>query len=442
MEKPRKLSNNLRGLGHSPKAPVTPAIVFAAVFACSFCFGGETAGNLDGEYEEISRNTVNLTEQLETPALAHVLPTLYTVKTSQKAGVRYDSNINTSEDAKSDLIYTFEPSIYIGFGDVSRDIPQTGWDAPNTPLRSKARLLLGYTAMAGAFQRNDDQNYLDHNAWAFGGMRLGKTTLEATARYQRLSSPDYDLGQRVKRTIISGSFKGRYNLSARSSLETVLSADSKDYEVGSDSETAELHSFYDYNLSPKTQLGAGFGLGHVNSSSDDGDSDQTYEQALVRARWQPDKKLTVQIQTGVEFRHVNPLNEDQVNPLLLAEATYRPRHNTRITLSASQQTTTSADATSESAERTRAGLTLEQIFFQRLTVAASVNWQRSDYQSTFVAESSDRTEDYVSTVLNVSYKFAQNWAVEANFQYNQNSSNSGDQDYEQNIAEIRVVFGL
>lgn len=441
MEKPRKWSNNLRGLWRYPRPTIAPAIFVAVAFACASCFAGESAEDVDGEYGDISRNTLDLTKQFKTPALAQILPTLYTVKTAAKAGVRYDSNFNISPSAEADIIYTFDPSLYIGFGDVSRDVPQTGWDSPKSPPRSKARLLLGFTGMAGAFQKNSNQNYFDYDAFTRGGVALGKLTLDANAHFQRLSSPDLDLGRRVTRNVISGLLSAHYQLSQKSRLEADLSGDTKDYqeESDSDTETVDLAGFYDYRLSPKTHLAAGFAIGRL--SSDDG-TDEPYEQVLVRGSWQPDQKLALQIRTGVEFRQFNPGGRDAVNPVLEANASYRPEKYTRITLSASQRTTSTASQGDESAERTNVSLSLSQIFFQRLTVSASAGWQHSAYQTTSVAEEPNRTDNYTFTALNISYEFAKSWAVEANFQLNKNSSNFDEHDYDQNIAEIRVVFEL
>ncbi|HEY5892020.1 MAG TPA: outer membrane beta-barrel protein [Chthoniobacterales bacterium] len=447
MQKPKKWSNNRRGLWRSSRSSVAPAIFVAAAFACSACFAGEYTGNLDGEYGEISKNTLDLTKQIQTSALEHLLPTLYTVKMTARAGVRYDSNINIAPEGEADLIYTFEPTIHIGFGDVSRDLPQIGWDAPNTPVRSKARLLLSYTAMLGAFQKNDDQNYFDYNASVRGGMILGKTRLDASVRFQRLSTPDLDLGRRVERNVISGVVGANYRLSEKSSLVTNVSADTKDYQdQGSDSNSVELISLYDYRVSQKTTLGAGFGAGRINSDDGITQSEQTYGQGLLHASWQPDKKLSAQIRGGLDFRHISPSGENKVNPTLSASATYRPERNTRISLSAVQQTTSSADSASQSVNRTRIDLTLSQILFQRLTVSATGSWQRSSYQSTTSGSDSDQagdqTEDYMSTSLNMSYKFAQDWAIEASFNYNWNTAVDPSREFDQTLAEIRVVFEL
>ena len=109
--------------------------------------------------------------------------------------------------------------------------------------------------------------------------RMTKLTLGATLSAQSLAGGDADVGDRAQRFLWQVALSANYDYSTKTSFQVTLAPNASDYSKYLDSIEWVNGNWIDYQLTPKTRVGAGVTLGYLKAQ---GGSAQTFQQALVR----------------------------------------------------------------------------------------------------------------------------------------------------------------
>lgn len=358
--------------------------------------------------------------------------------------VVFDDNLFIDpDDEVSDTIFVTSARATIAFGNVE------SWAARFINISSRALLAdaqsntgnllaVTYAPTASFFFDNDDLNAVDHDLAATVRWNFSKLSLALDGRLQSLSDPDPELGTRVDRTLATGDLAVRYPFTEKTSLELEGRVTARDYDIGTDSTQWEARAFVLYQITEKTFLGAGVGGGWLDLQ--EGDS-ETFQQVLVRVRYNSFSKITFLASGGVEFRQISE-GEDQTNGVFQIGVAYQPTINTEITLSAFQRTDPAASGQSQTIERTGIALGLNQLLFQKLSLGLNIDYTQADFSENKAFAGELRADDSFSFSANLGFEVTEYGVARIGYSYRQNDSSDETISYEANqiFFSFTLVF--
>jgi len=358
--------------------------------------------------------------------------------------VVFDDNLFIDPvDEVSDTILVTSARLTVAFGNV------LSWAARFINVTSRALLAdaergtdnllaITYAPTAGFFFDNDTLNTVDHDLAATVRWNFPKLSFALDGRFQSLSDPDPELGTRVDRTLATGDLAIRYPFTEKTSLELDGKIATRDYDIGTDSTQWDARAFGLYQITEKTFLGAGFGLGWLDLQ--EGDS-ETFQQLLLRLRYNSFSKVTFIASGGIEFRQLTA-GEDQTNGVFEIGLAWQPAINTEITLSAFQRTDPAASGQSQTIERTGIALGLNQLLFQKFTLGVNIDYTQADFSQNEQAPGDTRSDANFSISANLGFEVTEYGVVRLGYTWRQNDSSDDTISYESNqlSLSLTVVF--
>jgi hypothetical protein len=361
---------------------------------------------------------------------------------TQKSSI--DDNIYISHANKqSDVSFSIAPGFAAGWGDFrsallarsSRFADEYGQtrEPVNDPLDGNFAYV-NYTANATHFVSHDSEDAIDQDALMSGQWRFTKMLLGATARFQTLSGPDIDVGTRTRRDIFTFNTTGNYSLSDKTSLDMEAGGIVRNYATELNSSEWHAQVFADYQIYPKTTIGAGVvaGVRQLQTAPD-----QYYEQAQVRAGYNATAKLTLNVSGGLEIDEAD--GSTKLNPVFGVGLSYLLDDKDTLSLSASRSTSSSAVTTGETMEIMGLDFQVRHRLYSNFSIACSVGYNHADYYeqglSTLV-----RRDDYIFVRPSLAYDFAQWSEIELSYEYHRDISTIQPFDFAENIASLQFNF--
>lgn len=343
---------------------------------------------------------------------------------SLSIGVSADDNINFSSVHKeSDQILTLNGNFGLLWG----------------LKKEESYLAIDYTPTVLVFQDHNGANSFDQKAGLSGQWRLAKLTMEAQAGAQTFSGGDVDVGDRAKRILWQISLHGKYDYSTKTSLEVNLSSNASNYSKYLDSIEWVNSNWIDYQVFPKTRIGAGLTLGYLKA---EGSSAQTYQQALLRITTPASGKLTISASGGIEFRQLGSSGGTETTPVFRLGASYHPFDGTEISAEASRRIYSSAAMSAENFTATGGAASVRQRVFRRYFVTVSGGYEDARYESTGGAAGSARHDQYLFVRPSLSFALTKWMNLELYYQYRRNTSTAAFSGFDSNVAGVQAAVNF
>ena len=296
-------------------------------------------------------------------------------------------------------------------------------------------LLYGtYTPTVQIFTDHSGENSVDQRGSVNGRWQFPKVVLSANSNYQSLSTPDADVGGRVKRTVITSNAQFNVDLTEKTAFEMDFNHTHIDYERQVDSTEWINQDWLNYQLAPKTNIGLGLTLGALEV---DQSPTQTYEQALLRAVFNPAGKLFVNVFGGVEVRQSQGQQGDPSGVFKLA-GIYNIFDGTSLSLEGVRKTENSALQRGENFTLTSFDLQVRQRFFQKAYTVLGLGYAMAEYRALFASTVPTRSDHYVYARPSVVWEITKQTSMEAACEYRRNTSTIDSLTYDQVVASLQI----
>lgn len=350
----------------------------------------------------------------------------------------YDDNIFIQPSQKqADYYFGVTPLIAAGWGTFQADptnVTGVGSRFPEITARDYLgnAILFRYAPTFLLFVHHRDQDAVNQDAMVGGRWVSDKLTLDGAARFQTLSAPDIDVGNRINSEVTSALLNAHYQMTQRTSLDSRFALQHDSYQGGLDSTDLEITSLLNYQIRPKTMIGIGAGLGYTTV---EGGQDQYYEQGLFHARWEPTAKLSFQGTVGVEVRQITN-GATRVTPVFEAGINYAALDSTVFRLSASRHTETSALYFEQDIQRTTIEASIRQRLLQKIYLTVSGGFQHIDYVN--AGASANRTDNFTYFGIQSAWEVTKWLSMRASYRHQDDDSSNGDFSFRRNLTDFQV----
>jgi hypothetical protein len=354
-----------------------------------------------------------------------------------ETSLTYDDNIFIQPNNKqADFYFGITPLIAVGWGAFQADptiVTGVGSRFPQVAARdvSGNAFLFRYAPTALLFVHHRDQDAVNEDVMLSGRWVTDKLTMEASGRFQTLSAPDIDVGNRINSEVTSGLLNANYQMTQRTSIDARFALERDSYQGGLDSTDLEFSALLNYQLLPKTMVGLGAGLGYT--TIEDGEN-QYYEQGLLHLRWEPTAKLSFEGTVGLEVREISS-GPDRTTPVFEFGANYALADSTSVRLSASRRIETSALFLDQDIERTTVEASIRQRFLHKIYVTASGGFEHLDYVDAGAA--ANRTDSFGYFGLESAWEVTKFLSLKASYRYENDHSTNGDFSFRRNLADLQ-----
>jgi hypothetical protein len=287
-------------------------------------------------------------------------------------------------------------------------------------------LAVDYTPTLNYYSKGPYEDNLSHSATLSAHFGYSDWTFQLSQGYQNTSTPLVETGLQTDTQYFSTAFGASWNFSERWFFDFTLSQSIQDSEGFQNSRQWSTMEWANYRITPKLSVGAGLGGGYVNVDSG---SDSAYEQIQGRINWHASKRLSVNLNGGVEIRQFldTPGGSDNlVNPIMGASINYQVFEYTAIFLSANRTVDTSLFA-NQITENASVSGGISQRLLKYLNLGVSAGFRRSDYKSTFVfgnlAFPTLRRDDYSYVTASLGSTFLKKGSISVGYTHGDNQSN-------------------
>ena len=205
------------------------------------------------------------------------------------------------------------------------------------------------------------------------------------------------------------------------------------YQGGLDSTDISFATLLNYQVLPKTMVGAGVGVGYTTVESG---QDQAYEQGLLHVRYEPTFKLIRwKARSALEVRQIVN-GPDRTTPVFDFTASYAVQDSTVVRFSVSRRTETSALYVDQDIERTTVEASIRQRFFQKVYVTLSGGYQWIAYVD--AGSSANRNDNFAYVGLESAVEVTKWLSLRASYRYQDNNSSNSDFSFRRNLADFQV----
>ena len=356
------------------------------------------------------------------------------------AGLEISSTDNlfiSATKRQSDFFATFSPGLAFGLGDYDGEIRQLGsYEHHFEPLEldpddlAKNFIFARYNVNAFFYDKNTDQNSVNHDALISGRWEGAKLTIGARFYYQTLSDIDIEVGNRVDRTVYGGELSSKYSFGGKTSIEFNLSNQSYDYAKQLSWHQWMVEDWLNYQVLPKTKVSLGTRFGSVNVEYY---PTQTFEQLVGRVDYFPSPKVGFSLNGGVEWRQLGGAGADAVIGVFNFTGTYLPFDGTLMAVTAYRRNTASILLSDANITATGFSILVRQRFLQRYFFAVEGGYEDADYRSRQAGAGSDRQDRTTYIKSGMSCDVTKNLSAEFAYQHRRNDSSSANLSFTENV---------
>lgn len=357
-----------------------------------------------------------------------------------ETSLTYDDNIFIQpREKQADFYFGITPVIAVGWGRFQAD-PSTVTGLSSRFPQVAARNIAGnlflfrYAPTAEIFVHRSDQNTVNQDVSLAGRWIGSKLTLDTAARFEKLTAPDIDVGDRIESTVTSAFLNANYQFTEKTSLDSRFAFEHDSYQNGLDSSDFSLATLLNYQILPKTMVGLGVGGGYTTV---EGGREQYYEQGLLHFRYDPTFKISFDGTVGAEVRQIHG-GPDHVTPVVEFAATYAAQDSTTIRLSVSRRTEASALFGEQDIERTTVEGSVRQRFWQKAYISLSGGYQHIKYVD--AGSAANRDDNYAYFGVETSMEVTRWLSARASYRHEENTSSSDDFSFRRNLVELQVNY--
>jgi hypothetical protein len=356
----------------------------------------------------------------------------------------YDDNITIRPTNEiDDYVFHVAPSLAFGIGNfrtalapyaaIPHFIARTGEE--DLPRRDYA--FASYTPDAVFFYDHKDENAVNHDVRLAARKERDTWNANGEFRFQRVTDADLDFGRRLRQTYYTAQAAGERALTGKIFGGLGARVYRAEYAGGFDSTDFRGNGHFDYQIGPKTRVGAGLAAGFLEVGRG---ADQTYQQPFLQLVYQPTAKLSFNGQAGQEFRQYDSAVEDRSRFVFAFNSNYEARDATTFNLSARRETQSSAQYAGENIVATLYQGGVRQRFFQRIYVSLLGGFARNQYESNAPVTFLGRRDDFTFYRASSSFDVTRRGTLELSYEHRDNASTIRTFDFDQQLVSLRASF--
>jgi hypothetical protein len=338
-------------------------------------------------------------------------PLLITSKWSFKPhlsiGDYYDGNIFIqSQNEKSDFITRISPGFTMRLGDTD----------------SMFYLVGDYTAGLNYYVEHSNESTVDQNGRVQAQWSLPKTTIGLTMDVSSNTGQDIDVTNRIQQELYFVGLNGHYDLSDKTAWDVSADYTRSDFNGLISSQQTEGQAFFDYQYSPKTQLGVGASTGVLIVP---GTPKQTFEDGNLRAIYRATGKVTLIAEGGMELRQYGDGEGSTFTPVFILDGAWTPQAGTSVDLSARRSIYSSAILNDQDYTATAFDFTVSQRITDYWNVSLALGYVNTNYTATATNVTATREDNYYYARPGVEWKALSWLSVGIFYEYSQDLSQGG-----------------
>src|SRR5438552_6585806 len=353
----------------------------------------------------------------------------------------YDNNLMLAPNNRIHDFYTrIGPALTLGFGD--------------TIAREENFLELFYEPDFLIFADHSNFDAVEQVAHLAGQYHFSRLTVGVVENIQLAETgvsqlPGFtgtivhgvniDTGGRRRINTYATHLSAAYELTGKTFLSSAGDYALIDYSGGlTNSQRISGNLFLNYQYSPKLVVAAGGTGGRdvLNQAN----SNQNFEQANLRASYDPTGKLNASGLVGLEFRQFDTGSHDSVTPVLDLSACYKPFDGTSISIDASRGTQTSADLLGQAYPPTQFQATAKQRLLQRVVLSFTAGYQNLDYFGADTHTVASREDNYYFIQPAIDIRITNFWFAGAFFVHRENTSTFSNFGFKDTQVGIRTAL--
>ena len=353
----------------------------------------------------------------------------------------YDDNVTLASNNRVHDFYTrIAPALTLGFGD--------------TIVREENFLELYYEADFLIFADHSNFDAVEQVAHLAGQYHFSRLTVGVVENIQLAETGDsqlpgftgtivhgvnIDTGGRRRINTYATHLSAAYELTGKTFLSSAGDYALINYPSGlTDSQRISGNLFLNYQYSPKLVVAAGGTGGRdvLNQAN----SNQNFEQADLRASYNPTGKLSAGGLVGLEFRQFDTGSHDSVTPVLDLSASYKPFDGTSISIDASRGTQTSAALLGQDYTSTQFQATAQQRLLQRVVLSFTAGYQNLDYFGADMHTVASREDNYYFIQPAIDIRITNFWFAGAFFVHRENTSTFSNFGFNDTQVGIRTAL--
>ena len=355
--------------------------------------------------------------------------------------ITYDDNIFIQAfDRKADVIFAISPGITLGLWNFEkRLISYLDQERPAAELEHSEGnyLLLDYTPTILRFVNNTAENTINHNAIFDIQWQFSKLTLGANLQYLKDTSPNIEIGNRLKETKYLAGVRGSYQISDKTSFDSSFQYIDSQYVNYLDSVEWNTAHFLHYELTPLIRTGIGVVLGRIDVVDT---PPQTYQQLVGDFSYDLTGKLTLRAFAGVDFRQFHSAVGDRITPVFGVGVTYTPAEATSIMLDAYRLVKSSGLLAGEDYTVTGVRVIAKREVFAGGYVQLEAGYHRSNYAAITAGATPSRRDNYFYFKPGLLYNLNTWCNLGLFYQYQKNNSTLSGSQFLDNQITFEVSF--
>jgi len=355
----------------------------------------------------------------------------------------YDDNLTLAPSNRIHDFYTrIGPALALGFGD--------------TIVREENFLELYYEPDFLVFADHSNFDAVEQVAHLAGQYRFSRLTVGVVENIQLSETGDsqlpgytgtivngvnIDTGGRRRINTYETHLVAAYDLTGKTFLSAAGDYTLIDYPGGltnSNSQRISGNFFLNYQYSPKLVGGVGGTVGR--DVLEQANSNQTFEQANLRASYSPTEKLSTSGIVGLEFRQFDTGSHNSVTPVFDLSASYKPFDGTSISIDASRGTQTSAVLLGQDYTSTQLQVMAKQRLLQRFTLSFTAGYQNLGYFGSLTPGFAGREDNYYFFQPTIDVRITRFWFAGAFFVYRHNTSTLSNFGFDDTQVGIRTAI--
>jgi Putative beta-barrel porin 2 len=331
--------------------------------------------------------------------------------------ILYGNGIQTAPGhSSSTTINSFSPGLLVELG--------THWTFDYTPTWNE-------------YSSHDFKDTLDHLAKLAWGTTFQGWVLRASEDYNRSNSPSAQTGQQTRETDYVTNIDASYLFAGDLISETVLNRSLRFVKGFNDTRDWSVLELLHLQLSPQIDSALGLEYGRTTTSNS---PEMDFVQYLARVAWQVARKLSLELQAGLEDRHIKLAGVENVRgPVANAAIHYRPVETTQISFNASRGTSASFFA-NQIVKNSQYGFLLEQRLLRHFRLTAGADYQESKYRSILPTLAVDRSDKIYSYTAGLRTAVLRRLDLTLEYRKSHNTSNIAGFGFSSNQVSLEVGY--
>jgi len=331
----------------------------------------------------------------------------WSIKPHLSLGARYDGNIFLqSTGAQKDYIVRAAPGVTMRLGNDD----------------SMFYLTADYTVGLDLYTLHTGESTTDQNGTAQLQWRLPKTIIGLNLGVSSSTGQDVDVENRVRQDLYYAGVVTHYDFGEKTSWDVNADYSRSEFNGLISSSQVEGQVFFNYQYSPKTQVGIGGGAGDLIVP---GNPWQLFEDADVRATYRLSGKVTLIGDAGMQLREFGSGIGDTWTPIFSLETAWVPRTGTELDLNARRSVYASAILDDQDYTATSVGVTARQRITDYVDVALGVGYVNSAYSATAPGISAPREDNYYYIRPFVAWKALSWLSIGFYYEYDEDLTSGG-----------------